>query len=73
MPLLTQKEINAYTKVSQKLEDNDISFIELGKNKDNELKSITMDYERLKKKFQVGIWDTRMVAILFEGISDENF
>ncbi len=46
--------INAYAKVSQKLEDNDISFIELGKNKDNELKSITMDYERLQKEISSG-------------------
>lgn len=50
----SKEMINAYAKVSQKLEDNDISFIELGKNKDNELKSITMDYERLQKEISSG-------------------
>lgn len=50
----SKEMINAYAKVSQKLEDEDISFIELGKNKDNEVKSITMDYERFQREISSG-------------------
>lgn len=50
----SKEMINAYAKVSQKLEDQDISFIELGKNKDNEVKSITMDYERFQREISSG-------------------
>lgn len=41
----SKEMINAYAKVSQKLEDNDISFIELGKNKNNEIKANVYDKE----------------------------
>ena len=41
----SKEMINAYAKVSQKLEDEDISFIELGKNKDNEVKANVYDKE----------------------------
>lgn len=41
----SKEMINAYAKVSQKLEDNDISFIELGKNKDYEVKANVYDKE----------------------------
>ncbi len=50
----SKEMINAYAKVSQKLQDEDISFIELGKNKDNEVKSITMDYERFQREISSG-------------------
>ncbi|MFW3440195.1 AAA family ATPase [Aliarcobacter butzleri] len=41
----SKEMINAYAKVSEKLEDEDISFIELGKNKDNEVKANVYDKE----------------------------
>ena len=41
----SKEMINAYAKVSEKLEDNDISFIELGKNKNNEVKANVYDKE----------------------------
>lgn len=41
----SKEMINAYAKVSQKLKDNDISFIELGKNKNNEVKANVYDKE----------------------------
>lgn len=41
----SKEMINAYAKVSQKLQDEDISFIELGKNKDNEVKANVYDKE----------------------------
>ncbi|MCG3664629.1 AAA family ATPase [Aliarcobacter butzleri] len=41
----SKEMINTYAKISQKLEDEDISFIELGKNKDNEVKVNVYDKE----------------------------
>lgn len=41
----SKEMINAYAKVSQKLEEEDISFIELGKNRDNEVKANVYDKE----------------------------
>lgn len=46
--------IESYVRVSQKLEDKDISFIELGRNKNNELDSIIMDSERLFRYLKEG-------------------
>lgn len=46
--------IESYVRVSQKLEDKDISFIELGRNKENELKAIVMDEERLSRYIKEG-------------------
>ncbi|MBN2783114.1 MAG: ATP-binding protein, partial [Campylobacterales bacterium] len=37
--------IESYARVAKKLEDEDISFIELGKDKNNELKAMTFPYE----------------------------
>lgn len=41
----SKEMINAFAKVSEKLKDNDISFIELGKNRDNEVKANVYDKE----------------------------
>ena len=41
----SREMINAYAKVSQKLEEEDISFIELGRNKENEIKANVYDKE----------------------------
>jgi AAA15 family ATPase/GTPase len=40
--------IESYARVAKKLGDEEITFIELGKNKKNEIKAITMDYERFQ-------------------------
>jgi hypothetical protein len=37
--------INAYAKISKKLEDKDMSFIELGRNNNNEIKATVYDSE----------------------------
>ncbi len=50
----SKEMINAFAKVSKKLEDEDISFIELGRNKDNEIKSLTMNYEKLQRELASG-------------------
>jgi len=40
--------IESYARVSKKLEDEDISFIELGRDKDNKLSSIVYPYDWLE-------------------------
>lgn len=37
--------IESYARVAQKLEDNEITFIELGRNDENQITSIVYDYE----------------------------
>ena len=46
--------IDSYARVAKKIEDKDISFIELGRNKNNELDSIIMDSERLFRYLKEG-------------------
>lgn len=46
--------IESYARVSKKFEDEDISFIELGKNKENKLDSIVMNSERLQRHLSQG-------------------
>ena len=46
--------IESYARVSKKLEDEDIAFIELGKNKKNELDSIVMDSEMFLRHIKIG-------------------
>ena len=46
--------IESYARVAKKLEDNEIRFIELGKNKDNQIKAIVMDSERFYRDLEVG-------------------
>ena len=52
--------ITAYAKVSQKLEDEDICFIELGRNKNNEIKATVYDSEmflnEIKQHHEVRGW-----------------
>lgn len=44
--------IESYARVAKKLEEKEITFIELGKNKSNEIKAITMDYDRLQNELE---------------------
>lgn len=44
--------IESYARVAKKLENKEIAFIELGKNKNNEIKAITMDYDRLQSELE---------------------
>lgn len=44
--------IESYAHVAKKLEEKEITFIELGKNKNNEIKAITMDYDRLQNELE---------------------
>lgn len=44
--------IESYARVAKELEDKEITFIELGKNKANEIKAITMDFERLQNEIE---------------------
>ncbi len=46
--------IESYARVSEKLEDEDISLIELGKDKDNILKAIVMDNKRFYRELENG-------------------
>ncbi|MEA3353305.1 MAG: AAA family ATPase, partial [Campylobacterota bacterium] len=46
--------IESYARVSKKLEDEDISFIELGRNKENKLDSIVMNSERFLRYIEIG-------------------
>lgn len=46
--------IESYARVSKKLQDDEISLIELGRNKNNELDSIIMDSERLLRYLKEG-------------------
>lgn len=50
----SKEMINAFAKVSKKFNNEDISFIELGRNKNNEIKSITMDYEKFQREISSG-------------------
>jgi AAA15 family ATPase/GTPase len=47
--------IESYTRVSQKLEDEDISFISLYKNREDNLKSITLNYEEIQDRIELGL------------------
>lgn len=44
--------IESYARAAKRLEDQEIAFIELGKNKNNEIKAITMDYDRLQNELE---------------------
>jgi len=46
----SKESIESYARVSKKLDDRDISFIELGKNKNNELKSLVLDYDMFQSE-----------------------
>ena len=46
--------IESYARVTKKLEDDEISFIELGRNKNDQIKAIVMDSERFYRDLEVG-------------------
>ena len=46
--------IESYARVAKKLEDEEISFIELGRNKDDQIKAIVMDSERFYRDLEAG-------------------
>ena len=46
--------IESYARVARKLEDEEITFIELGRNKKNELDSIIMNSERFQRYIKLG-------------------
>jgi len=45
--------IESYARVAKKLEDKDITFIDLGKNKKNEIKAIVMNSERFQREIEM--------------------
>ena len=45
--------IESYTRVAKRLEDEEITFIDMGKNKDNEVKAIAMDSERFHREMNM--------------------
>ena len=47
--------IESYARVAKKLEDEDIKFLSLYRNKENELKSITFDYEKIQDRIELGL------------------
>ncbi|SFV67872.1 hypothetical protein MNB_SV-3-1336 [hydrothermal vent metagenome] len=47
--------IESYARVAKKLEDKEIRFLSLYKNKENELKSITFDYEKIQERIELGL------------------
>jgi len=46
--------IESYARVAKELEDEDIAFIELGRNKKNKLDSIVMDSEMFLRHIKMG-------------------
>jgi AAA15 family ATPase/GTPase len=42
--------IEAYARVAKKLDDKDITFVELGRNRKNEIKALVMDSERFQRE-----------------------
>lgn len=47
--------IESYARVAKKLEETDIKFLSLYKNKENVLKSITFDYEKIQDRIELGL------------------
>lgn len=47
--------IESYARVAKKLEETDIKFLSLYKNKEDELKSITFDYEKIQDRIELGL------------------
>jgi len=44
--------IKSYARVAKKLEDDDIRFIEMGKNKQNNIRAIVMDSNRFFRELE---------------------
>ncbi len=47
--------IESYARVAKKLEDEDVKFLSLYRNKENELKSITFNYEKIQDRIELGL------------------
>jgi len=47
--------IESYARVAKKLDETDIKFLSLYRNKENELKSITFDYEKIQDRIELGL------------------
>ena len=47
--------IESYARVAKRLEDEEIAFLSLYKNRDNELKSITFDYQKIQDRIELGL------------------
>jgi len=47
--------IESYARVAKKLEETDIKFLSLYRNKENVLKSITFDYEKIQDRIELGL------------------
>ncbi len=45
--------IESYARVSKKLEDNEIRFIELGRNREDEIKALVMDSDRFQREIDM--------------------
>jgi len=51
----SKEAIESYARVAKKLEDEDIKFISLYRDRENELKSITFDYEKIQNRIELGL------------------
>ncbi len=47
--------IESYARVAKKLEDNDIKFLSLYRNREDELKSITFNYKKIQDRLELGL------------------
>ncbi len=45
--------INSYARVSKKLSDKDMCFVELGKDRDSNIQVVSMDYERFQDEIEM--------------------
>jgi phosphoglycerate-specific signal transduction histidine kinase len=47
--------IDSYARVAQKLKDEEVTLINLYKNKDNDLKAIVMDSEKINNRIELNL------------------
>ena len=47
--------IESYARVAKKLEDEEVTFLSLYKNREDTLKSITFDYEKIQERLELGL------------------
>ena len=47
--------IESYARVAKKLEETDIKFLSLYRNREDELKSITLDYQKIQDRIELGL------------------
>lgn len=47
--------IESYARVAKKLEDEEVTFLSLYKNREEELKSITFNYEKIQERIELGL------------------